>query len=227
MGRSRRTSLVCSGVSVPRCQYIAGPPLVSSGAAWHDATASEEGRRPPPAGPRLPVEQPALPFKGADAGDVLHRLDDAAIGAGRVAHREVADVQELAAELDPELGGALVAGTERVDDLLHLVHARRRVAVLHLAPDHAGAAGEDALALAVVAHLVVLVDELEVDGEGGEHEVQLLEREAAGGELQEAGGRSRPGRSACGAGSDARRLVRRRPRRHPRDEGVADLAFVT
>src|SRR5450756_123733 len=79
-----------------------------------------------------PVEQPALPFEGADAGDVLHGLDDAAIGAGRVAHREVADLQELAAELDPELGGALVAGAEGVDDLLHLVHARRRVAYTHL-----------------------------------------------------------------------------------------------
>src|SRR5450756_1021736 len=179
MGRSRRTSLVCSGVSVPRWKYIAGSPLGSSGTARNHATASGEGRRPSPAGPRLPVEQPALPFEGADAGDVLDRLDDAAIGAARVAHREVADVQELAAELDPELGGALVAGAEGVDDLLHLVHARRWMAVLHLAADHAGAAREDALALAVVVHLVVLIDELEVDGEGGEHEVQLLEREAA------------------------------------------------
>ena len=74
--------------------------------------------------------------------DVLHRLDDAAVGAGRVAHGEVADVQELALHLDPELGGVLLAGAERVDDLLHLVHARRRVAVLHLAADHArGCAG--------------------------------------------------------------------------------------
>src|SRR5665811_185383 len=109
-----------------------------------------------------PVEQPALPFKGADARDVLDRLDDAAIGAGQVAHREVADLQELAAELDPELGGALVAGAEGVDDLLHLVHARRWMAVLHLAADHAGAAREDALARAVVAHVVVLIDELEL-----------------------------------------------------------------
>ena len=106
----------------------------------------------------------------------------------------------------------LVAGAEGVDDLLHLVHARRRVAVLHLAADHAGAAREDALALAVVAHLVVLVDELDVDGQDGEHEVELLEREAAGLEREQAGGRSRPGRSACGAGLAGRLGAGRRPR---------------
>ena len=70
--------------------------------------------------------------------------------------------------------GVFVAGAERVDDLLHLVHARRRVAVLHLAADHAGAAREDALSLTVEAHLVVLVDVLEVDGEDAEHEVELV-----------------------------------------------------
>ena len=108
---------------------------------------------------------------------------------------------------------SLLARAEGVDDLLHLVHARRRVAVLHLAADHAGAAREDALALAVVAHPVVLVDEAEVDGQGAEHEVQLLEREAAGRELEEAGRGRRRGRRGGGRARRARRPRRRRRRR--------------
>ena len=91
---------------------------------------------------------------------------------------------------------SLLAGAEGVEDLRHRVDALRRVAVLHLAADDRRAAREDALAFGVVAHLVVLVDERDVDGQRAQHQVELLqgqragvEREARAGSLGGAGRR--------------------------------------
>ena len=108
-------------------------------------------------------------------------------------------------------------------DLLHLVHARRRVAVLHLAADHTRRAREHALALAVEAHAVVLVYVAEVDGQRREHEVELLQREPAG-----LSSRSPSDGRACRAGACA---VSPDPAGGQgagtaREQSVADLAFA-
>ena len=113
-------------------------------------------------------------------------------------------MDELRAHLDPELGDVLLAGLERGEDLLDLVQALGRVAVAHLSADGAGRAREDPLAFRVEPHAVVLVDVGDVEGQRAEEQVELAERERAGGQRQQhlaavAGGLGSRRRAATGA----------------------------
>ena len=50
----------------------------------------------------FPVEQPLLPFKFADLGQVLADFKAAAVVSVGIPHRKIADVNKFAAQLDPE-----------------------------------------------------------------------------------------------------------------------------
>ena len=84
--------------------------------------------------------------------------------------------------LDPELGLVLGARLELGEDLLDLVQALGRVAVADFSADGAGRTREDPLAFRVEPHAVVLVDVGDVEGQRAEEQVELRERERAGGQ---------------------------------------------
>ena len=127
------------------------------------------------------VQQAFFALQRADGTNILGNFDRAAVFTRAVTQGIVADVDEFARHLDPELSDITRAGAEIIQNTLHFVHALRRVAHLHLAPDDGGLALEDAfLALGEVAYFVVLIHIGDVEGQAGQHHVELLGGEYAG-----------------------------------------------
>lgn len=91
------------------------------------------------------VQQPFLAFKLADGADILRDLNRSAVSTLRVMDGKIADVDELAVHLDPEFSSVPFPCVEIIKNFLHFIHACRRMAVLHLAPDHCRCAGENAV----------------------------------------------------------------------------------
>jgi hypothetical protein len=52
----------------------------------------------------FPIQKSLLPFQFADPGDVLADLKASPVVSAGIAHRKVADVDEFAAQLNPEFG---------------------------------------------------------------------------------------------------------------------------
>ncbi len=85
-----------------------------------------------------------MPFQFADLGQVLADFKTSPVVSVGIAHRKVANVDEFAAQFDPELGRIPRTGLEGVQDLVDQMDALGRMAVSNLPADDRGTAGRRA-----------------------------------------------------------------------------------
>jgi hypothetical protein len=106
----------------------------------------------------------------------LHHLQTAQVLALGTSHREVADVNLLSREIEPELGDLAPAGLEVREDAGDQMHALLGMALLDGHADDPARASEDLRQVLVteVADSIVRVDEGELDRQGVEHRRQHL-----------------------------------------------------
>ena len=89
----------------------------------------------------FPVQQPLLPFKFTDLGQVLADFKTSAVVSVGIPHCKIADIDEFVPQFDPEFGRVPGTGFEGIQDLVDQMDTFGRVAVSNLPADDRGLRG--------------------------------------------------------------------------------------
>lgn len=123
-----------------------------------------------------PTSMKKLSLQRTYPGDVLAHLQHPFVLPLITIEGEVSYMDEPPAQAYPELGSILLLLPETIQNLLDNVHTRRRMAVLHRAPDYPGASRKYAFfALRVIPDNIVFIDVGNIDRQTAQHQVDLPE----------------------------------------------------
>ena len=106
------------------------------------------------------LQQSAFTFECAKMCYILGHFERAKISAFGIAYCKIADIDELALEIDPEFGHVALPAAKVVQNFLHHVHACRRVAILDFPAKDGFCAFENLVrTVGEISHAVVGIDE--------------------------------------------------------------------